>query len=220
MSNFCILIPTINRADLLLEALAEYDKCYPNTRILILDTGKQSLGSSNPNVTIFGIPEPMGVARAWNCLISIAGGYYKEENFLILNDDVILTKGESDIHKIINRGNDNTFHVCRTAYNWSSFILRKSIYDNIGLFDEDFEKCYFEDNDYHYRMKLAGVKIKYEDDLNPDIYRNSMTIQKDPLLGNYINNKELFIKKWGGMPGEETYENPYNKPSDYLTIIK
>jgi GT2 family glycosyltransferase len=220
MSNFCILIPTINRADLLLEALAEYDKCYPNTRILILDTGKQSLGSSNPNVTIFGIPEPMGVARAWNCLISIAGGYYKEENFLILNDDVILTKGESDIHKIINRGNDNTFHVCRTAYNWSSFILRKSIYDNIGLFDEDFEKCYFEDNDYHYRMKLAGVKIKYEDDLNPDIYRNSMTIQKDPLLGNYINNKELFIKKWGGMPGEEIYENPYNKPSDYLTIIK
>jgi GT2 family glycosyltransferase len=162
----------------------------------------------------------MGVARAWNCLISIAGGYYKEENFLILNDDVILTKGESDIHKIINRGNDNTFHVCRTAYNWSSFILRKSIYDNIGLFDEDFEKCYFEDNDYHYRMKLAGVKIKYEDDLNPDIYRNSMTIQKDPLLGNYINNKELFIKKWGGMPGEEIYENPYNKPSDYLTIIK
>jgi len=220
MSNFCILIPTINRADLLLEALAEYDKCYPNTRILILDTGKQSLGSSNPNVTIFGIPEPMGVARAWNCLISIAGGYYKEENFLILNDDVILTKGESDIHKIINRGNDNTFHVCRTAYNWSSFILRKSIYDNIGLFDEDFEKCYFEDNDYHYRMKLAGVKIKYEDDLNPDIYRNSMTIQKDPLLGNYINNKELFIKKWGGMPGEEIYENPYNKPSNYLTIIK
>jgi GT2 family glycosyltransferase len=220
MSNFCILIPTINRADLLLEALAEYDKCYPNTRILILDTGKQSLGSSNPNVTIFGIPEPMGVARAWNCLISIAGGYYKEENFLILNDDVILTKGESDIHKIINRGNDNTFHVCRTAYNWSSFILRKSIYDNIGLFDEDFEKCYFEDNDYHYRMKLAGVKIKYEDDLNPDIYRNSMTIQKDPLLGNYINNKELFIKKWGGMPGEEIYENPYNKPSDYLIIIK
>jgi GT2 family glycosyltransferase len=220
MSNFCILIPTINRADLLLEALAEYDKCYPNTKIIVLDTGKQSLGSSNPNVTIFGIPEPMGVARAWNCLISIAGGYHKEENFLILNDDVILTKTESDIHKIINRGNDNTFHVCRTAYNWSSFILRKSIYDNVGLFDEDFEKCYFEDNDYHYRMKLAGVKIKYEDDLNPDIYRNSMTIEKDPSLGNYINNRDLYVKKWGGAPEEEKYETPYNKPSDYLTIIK
>jgi hypothetical protein len=60
-------------------------------------------------------------------------------------------------------------------------------------------------------MKLAGVKIKYEDDLNPDVYLNSQTILKDPLLGNYINNKELFIKKWGGMPNEEVYTIPYNK---------
>jgi glycosyltransferase involved in cell wall biosynthesis len=109
MSNFCILIPTINRADLLMEALAEYDKCYPNTRIIVVDSGKQSLGSSNPNVTIFGIPEPMSVARTWNCLISVASGYYKEENFLILNDDVILKKTESEINKIIKRGNENTF---------------------------------------------------------------------------------------------------------------
>jgi len=220
MSKFCILIPTINRADLLLEALAEYDKCYPDTRILVLDTGKQSLGSSNPNVTIFGIPEPMGVARAWNCLISIAGGYYKEENFLILNDDVILKKSEDDIHKMIKKGNDNTFQVCRSIYNWSSFLLRKSVSDTIGTFDEDFEKCYFEDNDYHYRMKLAGVKIKYEDDLNPDVYRNSMTIEKDPSLGNFLNNRELYIKKWGGIPGEEKYTNPYNKESNYLTILE
>jgi hypothetical protein len=60
-------------------------------------------------------------------------------------------------------------------------------------------------------MKLAGVKIKYEDDLNPDVYLNSQTILKDPLLGNYINNKELFIKKWGGMPNEEVYTTAYNK---------
>jgi hypothetical protein len=130
---------------------------------------------------------------------------------LILNDDVILQKDEDIIKKMLKKGNDNTFQVCRSAYNWSSFVLRKSIYDSVGKFDEDFEKCYFEDNDYAYRMKLAGVKIKYEDDLNPDVYLNSQTILKDPLLGNYINNKELFIKKWGGMPNEEVYTVPYNK---------
>ena len=218
MSNFCILIPTINRADLLMEALAEYDKCYPNTRIIVVDSGKQSLGSSNPNVTIFGMPDPMGVARTWNCLISVASGYYKEENFLILNDDVILKKSESEINKIIKGGNDNTFHVCPIAFNWSAFLLRKSIYDKVGQFDEDFEKCYFEDNDYNYRMNLEGVKIKYEEGLIPDVYRNSMTIQKDPLLGNYINNRELYIKNWGGMPNEETYKYPYNKYEEAVVI--
>jgi GT2 family glycosyltransferase len=218
MSNFCILIPTINRADLLMEALAEYDKCYPNTRIIVVDSGKQSLGSSNPNVTIFGIPEPMGVARTWNCLISVASGYYKEENFLILNDDIILKKSESEINKIIKRGNENTFQVCPMAYNWSAFLLPKSVFDKVGQFDEDFEKCYFEDNDYHYRMKLEGVKIKYEEGLIPDVYRNSMTIQKDPLLGNYINNRETYIKKWGGPPNEETFKYPYNKYEEAVVI--
>jgi|LakMenE18May11ns_1017448.scaffolds.fasta_scaffold9625998_1 GT2 family glycosyltransferase len=210
MSNFCILIPTINRKDLLVQALDHYEKAYPSTRIIVVDSGKQELGSSNPNVTILGFPEPMGVARSWNCLIAYAS-YFGETNFLILNDDVILQKDEDIIKKMLKKGNDNTFQVCRSAYNWSSFVLRKSIYDSVGKFDEDFEKCYFEDNDYAYRMKLAGVKIKYEDDLNPDVYLNSQTILKDPLLGNYINNKELFIKKWGGMPNEEVYTVPYNK---------
>jgi glycosyltransferase involved in cell wall biosynthesis len=220
MSDFCILIPTINRADLLLEALSEYDKCYPNTRIIVVDTGKQSLGSSNPNVTIFGIPEPMCVARVLNCLISIAGGYYKEQNFLILNDDIILKKSEREINRMIKKGDENTFQVCTSEYNWSSFLLRKSVYDNIGLFDEEFEKISFEDKDYNHRMKLSGVKIKYEDVLNPDIYRDAMTIEKDPSFNNYDFNKELYIKKWGGIPGEEKYENPYNKESDYLTIVE
>jgi GT2 family glycosyltransferase len=218
MSNFCILIPTINRADLLMEALAEYDKCYPNTRIIVVDSGKQSLGSSNPNVTIFGIPEPMGVARTWNCLISVASGYYKEENFLILNDDVILKKSESEIHKIIKRGNENTFQVCPMAYNWSAFLLRKSVFDKVGQFDEDFEKCYFEDNDYHYRMKLEGVKIKYEEGLIPDVYLNSMTIEKDPTLNNFVKNREIYVNKWGGPPNEETFKYPYNKYEEAVVI--
>lgn len=66
-------------------------------------------------------------------------------------------------------------------------------------------------------MKLAGVKIKYEDDLNPDVYLNSQSILKDPVLNNYINNKELYIKKWGGMPNEEVYITPYDKKEDGIS---
>jgi GT2 family glycosyltransferase len=80
----------------------------------------------------------------------------------------------------------------------------------VGEFDEAFEKCFFEDNDYEYRMRLAGITIRYEDALNSEVYRNSQTIEKDPLLGGYLSNREYYIKKWGGLPDSETYKTPFN----------
>jgi hypothetical protein len=59
-------------------------------------------------------------------------------------------------------------------------------------------------------MKLQGVKIKYQDNLNAQVYRNSQTIEKEPLLGGYIENRELYLKKWGGLPNEEQFKTPYN----------
>ena len=62
-----------------------------------------------------------------------------------------------------------------------------------------------------YRMKLAGVPIKYVDELNPDVYLNSQTIEKNPQLGGYIENREYFLQKWGGLPESETFKTPFNK---------
>jgi GT2 family glycosyltransferase len=206
--DICILIPTINRKDLLDEALEEYAKCYPTIDKFIVDNGKQNIKCLDDNTWIFEQETNLGVAGSWNYLIkkAIEKGY---EYFLILNDDVILKKDKEWLEKIINRGNPHDFVLCRPFYNLSSFILNKTIYHKVGEFDEGFIGSYFEDNDYMYRMKLAGCTIRYDDDLNPDIYRNSMTIQKDPLLGNYINNREYFIKKWGGLPTEELFKIPF-----------
>jgi len=206
--DICILIPTINRKDLLDEALEEYAIRYPNIDKFIVDNGKQGITCLDDNTWIFEQETNLGVAGSWNYLIkkAIEKGY---EYFLILNDDVILKKDKEWLEKIINRGNPHDFILCRPFYNLSSFILNKTIYDKIGEFDEGFVGSYFEDNDYMYRMRLAGCTIRYDDDLNPDIYRNSMTIQKDPLLGNYINNREYFIKKWGGLPTEELFKIPF-----------
>ena len=125
-----------------------------------------------------------------------------------MNDDVILQKRENEIRDILKKGTKEHFYLCRPYYNWSSFILTKNVYEKVGPFDEGFKKAYFEDNDYMYRMKLAGVPIKYVDELNPDVYLNSQTIEKNPLLGGYIENKEYFLQKWGGLPESETFKTP------------
>ena len=208
--NFCILIPTINRKDLLIEALDFYTTHMPNTQILIWDNGKQAI-PTYPNTEIFEADYNYGVAASWNALIDKAWER-GIENYLILNDDVILRCGEGIINQVLVKcAETKAFHRCRPFYNWSAFILRKSTYDLVGRFDENFKRCYFEDNDYQYRMRLAGIPIMYEDDLNPEIYRNSQSILKDPLLSNYIDNRDYFVKKWGGMPDSETHKTPFNE---------
>jgi GT2 family glycosyltransferase len=208
--TFCILIPTINRKDLLIEALDFYTTHMPNTQILIWDNGKQAI-PTYPNTEIFEAEYNYGVAASWNALIDKAWER-GIENYLILNDDVILRCGEGIINQMLVKcAETKAFHRCRPFYNWSAFILRKSTYDLVGRFDENFKRCYFEDNDYQYRMRLAGIPIMYEDQLNPEIYRNSQSILKDPLLSNYIDNRDYFVKKWGGMPDSETHKTPFNE---------
>ena len=179
-------------------------------KILIWDNGKQTI-PTYPNTEIFEAEYNYGVAASWNALIDKAWER-GIENYLILNDDVILRCGEGIINQMLVKcAETKAFHRCRPFYNWSAFILRKSTYDLVGRFDENFKRCYFEDNDYQYRMRLAGIPIMYEDQLNPEIYRNSQSILKDPLLSNYIDNRDYFVKKWGGMPDSETHKTPFNE---------
>jgi GT2 family glycosyltransferase len=206
---FCIAIPTVNRKDLLMDALEWYTQNMPNTEILILDNGRQDIPELTKKV-IIDIPEKnLGVAYSWNFLIWKANkrGY---SHVLVLNDDVILQRSEAEIYALIQKEDNQTFHRPKAFYNWSAYIISQDIFSKVGMFDTAFKKAFFEDNDYEYRMKLAGVNLKYQDDLNPQVYRNSQTIEKDPLLGGYLENRELYIKKWGGIPNEETYKTPYN----------
>lgn len=209
-NNFCILIPTINRKDLLMEALEHYIFAYPNTQIFVVDNGNQDIPRISTNLTIYEMSENLGVSGSWNWLVknAIKQGY---EHFLILNDDVVLKKDEATINALIDEGGENTFHVCKSFYNWSSYILNKHIYEKVGEFDENFKRCFFEDNDYCYRMILAGVNYMFHDFLNPEVYRNSQTIAKDPTLSGYLENEKYFIEKWGGRPGSETFKTPFNK---------
>jgi len=207
MKKFCILIPTINRYDLLKEALAEYPTLYPNVDIYVGDSGRQGIENNHP-IKLFQSNHPLGVSASWNNLISraIEDGY---DYFLILNDDIILRCGKNAIEKLIDQFNEGVFVRPKPFYHWCAFILNRWIFEKVGRFDENFKKCFFEDNDYEYRMKLAGIKIEYSEVLSPEVFRNSMSTQKDPLLGDYVGNKEYYIRKWGGEPNSEKYILPF-----------
>lgn len=210
--SFAIGIPTINRADLLVDALKQYQNSFLTTRIFIIDNGQQNLFElfkqekiSLKNITIHVSPKNVGVAESWNMLCSkiFQRGY---EYALILNDDIIIEQEENAISDFLKQ---NQFGFI--SQNFSAFLIKEKTFEKVGTFDAGFYPAYYEDNDYLYRLKLLAIETVNSEVLNAKVWRESESIKKDPGLNvNFEKNKNRYLLKWGGLPGEEKYTTPFN----------
>jgi GT2 family glycosyltransferase len=207
MIRVALGIPTINRSDLLLEALETYDKTWIDRHIYIVDNGDQDIPSKNPWVKIHRPGVNLGVSASWNWVLKKAfeNGY---THVAILNDDIVWDQSIRKIESFIQKNPAGFYSFGGT---WCCFVLSYETFLTVGGFDEGFYPAYFEDNDYCYRCRLAAIPRVIDPIFSPTVYRNSMTIEKDSNLNqNFDRNKKLFINKWGGEPGQEKYLFPYN----------
>lgn len=201
-------IPTINRADLLQEALEVYKETWYGRHVYIVDNGHQQITTTASNQKVLTMPHNLGVSGSWNllCQTLFAKGY---THVALLNDDIIWRKTADEIEEYID-ANPNDFYLGLGT--WCLFVIPLTTWEKVGKFDEQFFPAYFEDNDYCLRMRNEGLKRDMSPFFNPEVFRNSQTIAKDPTLnGNFDRNRQLFMDKWGGSPGNETYKTPYNK---------
>jgi len=153
----------------------------------------------------------LGVANGWNHFIKEAArdGF---DAVVVANDDIILYPGVLD--RFVEQMREHDF-VCFSGQNAFSFYgMHTRLFEKVGEFDENFWPAYFEDNDYHYRMKLMGLPTAYVEDPSY-FHRVSATLtafdfqRKMMHHHNFRKNTEYFVKKWGGMPHEETYTIPF-----------
>jgi GT2 family glycosyltransferase len=207
--KFIVAIPTINRADLLNEALERYFEDFKDTHIAICDNGKQDIITREENFMIYRPEENLGVAKSWNMLMDYADKI-NATHVLMLNDDIMLGKTEHEIAMLIRHNTDADF--INSFHNWCSYILKVDAWKKAGKFDEEFFPAYFEDNSFDYKMTLIDAKKTWTSFLDPLVYRNSMTIAKDPALNNrFMLNRQMYINMWGGLPTEEKYVTKFNK---------
>jgi hypothetical protein len=120
--------------------------------------------------------------------------------------------------------------VCAHAF--GCFRWDPEIREKVGFFDDKFHPAYYEDADYRYRMKLAGVPRvdwEYHEVARPSFGRAlySTGIRHGWLLPDrgyqgwiddklaWFNerleaNRKRYVMKWGGMPNFEVYTEPFN----------
>ena len=97
---------------------------------------------------------------------------------------------------------------------FSCFMITPRTFRIVGRFDENFVPAYFEDNDYHYRMKLLGLEAISSTGA-PVYHYGSSTQNGDPsapvVPGHQFEKcRGYYTEKWGGAPGHETFTVPYN----------
>ena len=207
MIRVALGIPTINRSDLLQEALKTYIQTWHKRHILIVDNGNQNITSQSDWVQIHDPKVNLGVSSSWNWIMKRAFemGY---THIAILNDDIVWKKTISEIETFIK---DNPAGLYTFGGTWCCFIVSYDTFLKVGGFDEGFFPAYFEDNDYCYRCRLGGIERVVDDFFSPEVYRNSMTIEKNKDLNkNFDVNKAKFTLKWGGEPGKEQYKIPFD----------
>ena len=113
---------------------------------------------------------------------------------------------------IIAKNEQRKWGVIYTYYDTLAAYNTKAMQE-IGGYDTDF-RDYFSDNDMHRRMKLAGYELLESHIQTKHV--GSQTLNSDPALKFkhhhffFPQARELYKMKWGGEPGRERFDRPYN----------
>lgn len=217
-------VPTLNRYDLCERLVASARAgSRPPDLIVVIDNGGAlhagAFGAADVRcpVEVLTPGRNLGVGPSWNLL---ARKYLSRFNrALICGDDVLLHQDtiEMLLASMEETGADLSMPdpaLSSMHQMFSCFLVRQSLFEKVGYFDEQFWPAYFEDNDFHRRMKIAGAiesvaRCGYE-------HVNSATMQK--YTGAELERhherfracRDYYMRKWGGLPGAETFAAPFN----------
>jgi len=216
MTALCI--PTLNNLRGVLDLIesAELGSVIPD-KYIVIDNGHVFKEDPHlPKVEIVTSEVNLGVARSWNNFILFT--FYER---VISNDDLIL--GKFTFEKLLESKGDVVSIQGLNAY--SLFNIRDSAVQMVGYFDEKISPnyAYFEDNDFDWRLKLAGgnrVEIVDTD----YVHKGSQTMSK--LTGNdleahhrkFRRAREYYRAKWSGDPGMERFRIPFDGKQEIIAL--
>lgn len=205
-------VPVLNRPDLLARMIASID--VPVERIIVIDNSIAGItqGIEFPaNTQVVHIGHNLGVAASWNLIVkaSPTAGWW-----CVVNSDVEFTAGDLDRLTVQIESAPRIFAFLATL---TAFGLTPEVHEAVGWFDENYVPAYGEDNDFVRRCSLAGIAQL----ALPTAHRHdpSSTIASDLLAFSengktFAANMSYHRDKWGGAPGGEAYNTPFDAGGD------
>lgn len=222
----CILVPTLALDLNLLQRLADSID-YRVQNKLVINNGKagslDKWREKNPEWAVLYPGRNLGVSGSWN----LAPEQFKEDKWLIINDDIQLLPGSLEkICKAVDENEADVYYVNQYEA-FDIFVWTRSAVEKFGLFDENFYPAYFEDWEMRLRFNLGGAKtFVVENNFRVDHGKPfpggdrymAMLSDVKPINENY------FMRKWG-IVGDKNpaFDTPFNingRPLSYWKIEK
>lgn len=244
-----VVIPVVNCWEHTKKCI-ESIKCKEDYKIIIVDNGSTDATTTEAekidNVIYIRFEENMGVSSAWNEGIRKAREDKKCGYIYIVNNDNVLRHDSIDnlIDYADNVGLGDTHYMLISSMTYvgdpakfedvpvtfteaeggcyTAFMISPKTVDKVGWFDEGFFPAYFEDNDYDRRIKKLEL-LSTKTTCSQVIPGRSKTMSENPHVAAQIHKghaRKYYQDKWGGLPGNETYEYPFNKAKNLFTCTK
>lgn len=197
---------TLSRFDLAQRLLDSID--YPVEHLVIVDnSGRREFEpfvetDLVKNTWLIQVPHGLGANGAWNLVIkSTPFAKY----WLLPNDDSYFAPGS--LQKIHENVDTEKFNFVDIEPAWSCPIPTEGSVRKAGLWDEAFHPIYFDDDDYHWRMKKLGIEFntidaKVHHDNSSTIksgyqQKNERTFARNQsLLTNKMVAEDLGVRGW------------------------
>lgn len=218
MSRITLAAPCFRRYDLLQKLFesAERGSRKPD-QYFVVDNGCRLAGLRASgeirlpeNTVVACTGRPNGVAGAWNI------AFRENPDWVIMsNDDVELHEGTvAALEEAANTSDaEFLFPSFSPGAMFCVFLAKRAMLERVGPFDERFYPAYFEDNDYHRRMRLAGVKEMLVDGASYGHFgsatlKSLSALEMEQHHKDFEKNRRFYIDKWGGPPGHEDQTIP------------
>jgi GT2 family glycosyltransferase len=219
-------VPVINRGDLLLDLISSID--YPVAKLAIVQNSHQSdvvdaikkiKEGLNPNIKSVYISSPfrnLGVSASWNHIITS----FPEVPYVVI-PSADIKFGAGDLEKVVEV-NSHAPDAFLSMEGFACFVITQSVVEKVGLFDENIYPCYYEDNDYHRRIKLANAQFLTMTNLGVIHQGGSQTIMSDPDYNtangrSFSMNADYYFDKWGRTSPVHDYDSMYHHPFNDTT---
>ena len=200
------------------------------SEIIVIDNGStdgtEEYLASLPGLSVVRNPENLGCAAAWNQGVRASHGDW----VVILNNDVIVSPGwlEGLLEFAEEKGMDIVSPAIREGeYNYDigeygsgfvrrmgdvsragvadgiCFMVRRRVFERIGLFDENFRIGQFEDADFFLRARRAGFRLGTT---GASFIHHFGSVTQDAVRRGGVlrpyeeENRAYFRRKWGLTP--------------------
>ena len=161
-----------------------------------------------------------GVAASWN--MGVAKMYERDCDWLIILS-AAMRFGEPGMQDFIDaiEKTEMDFLACEPSHGWHCIAIRKTVFDRVGTFDENFYPIYWEDTEFGYRCSLAGITCWGS--VEGIQLSNMMWSHSTQLAGVKADSEKLLaylLRKWGGVRDHYEYKYPFNNPENSIKYWK